>query len=336
MPLSPLAHGPTAAAPPDVLARLPRSSGGEPVAMGAWAMEGDPDADTERLLVIDIDGFIGWWGTSASEFKRTVKRHAPTSITLRIASPGGFVADALAIHDFLLDYARDHDCPVTSLVHGLTASSATVIACAASKKSHEGSSVRMSANALFLVHKPWGLCVGTDADMAVAAREYQKFNRVFEGLYARKTGLDKTEVAEHIGANNGAGEWWDAETALELGYVDEVYEPGSADGGDDGTQARASTAGGAAALSAHAKALASIPKALADGMVAASLHLPPLPAAAAATAASAATAATAAPDEEAAPPGSSTDTASAADPEALAALQERLDGLHALLSPDAP
>lgn len=228
----PLLHrGPTAALPPDALARLPQTPAGERVEVGTFALA--TSDDDERHLTIDIEGFIGWWDTSSDYFKRVVKNARPTRITLRIASPGGFVADALAIHDFIRDYARDHDCPVTALVHGMTASAATVIAVAADR-------VRMSENALFLVHKPWGVAFGHDEDLAVAAREFAKFNRVFERLYARKTGRDRAEIAEHIGANKGQGEWWDAETALDLGYVDEVYVPGSPDGDGAGAQAEGS------------------------------------------------------------------------------------------------
>lgn len=318
MPLRPLAHGPTAAAPADVLARFPRAADGSPVPQGTWALassapvamddDGAVDADEadDRHLVVDIDGFIGWWYSDATYFKRVVRGARPDRITLRIASPGGLVADCIDIHDFLLDYARTESVPVTTVVAGMTASAATVIAVAANREAHPDSRVLMSENALFLVHKPWGCVCGTDADLAVAAREFQTFNRVFHRVYARKTGLTTEQCAAHIGANNGAGEWWDAETCLANGYVDEVYRPG--DGALD-VETTAQAHAGAAAPQARRDAAA----------VAQALGLPPIPGAPAAPAGDASTTGA---------PGAPVDEA------ALAALQESLDGLAGAYATD--
>lgn len=334
-----VAHGPHTAITAAVMARLPFRADGTQEPMGRWALgattdaaaladalgdaavDGAPvalddedDGSIERHLVIEIEGFIGWWETSSSTIKRAVNRYEPTTITLRIASPGGFVADALAIHDFLLDYARDHDCPVLVDVHGLTASAATVIACAGSSRANAGSRVRMSENALYLVHKPWGVAIGHDADFEQASKDMQRYNRIFNRLYSRKTGLDPAVCAEHIAANNGQGEWWDAETAQSLGYVDEVYVPGEAQSfvagtSEDGSQAKAPDG-------ARGRAPG---RASAAGGGAASLFLPPLPAAASPSAGA---------DAAAAPPVHP-------DPAALAALLESLDGTRQAFT-DAP
>ena len=218
VPLRALASGPTASAPAAVLARLPRASNGEPVPMGAWAMSEDDD---ERHLVIEIDEFIGWWTTDKRVFKRAVKQARPDRITLRIASPGGFVDDALAIHDFVKDYAAENDVEVTVLVNALTASAATLIACCASP-----GRLRMSENALYLVHEPWGLAVGNRQQLARAVKAMERFSRVCTRIYERRTGLDRATIEGHLATNDGDGEWWDADEAHALGYVDEVYVPG--------------------------------------------------------------------------------------------------------------
>ena len=282
MPLRPLAHGPTADGPTAdtpaaVLARLPRAEDGSPVEVGTWAIHmADPvaplamddavDADEQVHLVLDIDGFIGWWYTDASYIKRVVRNAKPDRITLRIASPGGLVSDCLDIHDFLLDYSKAEGVPVVSIVTGMTASAATVIAVSANAATHPDSRVLMSENALFLVHKPWGFAVGHDADLTQAARDLQTFNRIFHRLYARKTGLTTEACAEHIGRNNGNGEWWDAETCMGLGYVDEVYSPG--DGAPDAlgesAQARALTPATTAPSASARRDAATVAKAKAE------------------------------------------------------------------------
>ena len=300
MPLRALAHGPTAAAPPDVLARLPRSSGGEPVAMGAWAMHEDDDAE-DRHLVIEVDEFIGWWTTDKRVFKRAVKQARPDRITLRVASPGGFVDDALAIHDFVKDYATENDVEVTVLVNALTASAATLIACCASP-----GRLRMSENALWLVHEPWGLAIGNRHQLARAVKDMERFSRVCVRVYERRTGLDRAAIEGHLATNDGDGEWWDADEALALGYVDEVYVPG-----EDPSEPEDASA------SASASLRGSSPVA-----VAAALGLPPLPAAAAQRLAGRPPQDA----EEAAPPD---DAREGLDPAALAALQESLSTAEA-------
>ena len=307
MPLRQIAHGPTAAAPPDVLARLPRSSGGEPVPMGAWAMSEDEE---DRHLVIEIDEFIGWWTTDKRVFKRAVKQARPDRITLRIASPGGFVDDALAIHDFVKDYAADNDVEVTVLVNALTASAATLIACCASP-----GRLRMSETALFLIHEPWGLAIGNRHQLARAVQAMERFSRVCVRVYERRTGLDRAAIEGHLTTNDGNGEWWDADEALALGYVDEVYVPG-----EDPSESEDASASASAGLRGRSPVA-----------VASALGLPPLPAAAAAR--------LAAPprdpahaDEEAAPE----DEPDALDPTALAALQESLGGLASTFTAAPP
>lgn len=304
----PLLHrGPTAQLPASVLARLPQTPAGERVGVGTYALSSD-DASEDTHLVIEIDEFIGWWTTDKHVFKRIVKQAEPDRITLRISSPGGFVDDALAIHDFVKDYAAEHGVEVTVLINGLTASAATMIACCASP-----GRVFMSENALYLVHLPWGFCVGHWMDLERAVKDFQRFARVCARIYERKTGLDRAAVEAHLVANNGNGEWWEAETALENGYVDAVYEPGKGPDSEPGSQARRESDASAAAGSrgASASALA----------CAAALRLPQIPAGFTAT-----------PAEEPAPrvPRAEPSAAEGSAAEDLAG--DRLRSLHASLT----
>ncbi|MEO0557387.1 MAG: Clp protease ClpP [Bacteroidota bacterium] len=324
MPLRQLAHGPTAETPADVLARLPRSTGGETVPMGSFSISeatapnAAADDAEETHLLIEIDEFIGWWTTSKRQFKRTVKQARPDRITLRIASLGGFVDDALAIHDFLKDYAAEHEVEVTVLVNALTASSATIIACTASP-----GRLFMSETALFLVHEPWGLAVGNRFQLARSVKDFERFSRALNRIYQRRTGLDAATIETHLSAADGDGEWWDAEETLALGYVDVVYAPG------EEVDASASAASASVAnRGPRSNGEGNSPKGAPVTALATALGLPPLPAAAAERL-GLSESTEPAPNEEAAP------EVVDDEPEALAALQESLGGLTTLFTETA-
>lgn len=161
-------------------------------------------------LEIDVREFVGWWDTEQSNFVRQIKEAKPEVIRLSIASEGGFVSDALAIHDFLKAYPARVEVDIT----GLTASAATVIAMA-------GDSVRMSDNALFLVHHASGGAWGKAEDLESYTRGLRKINGRLLSIYAKKTRQTEAE----IDALMAAEEWLTADEALEWGFVDSVYEP---------------------------------------------------------------------------------------------------------------
>lgn len=162
---------------------------------------------------IEVREFIGWWDTEQAHFVRRVKEAKPEVIRLNIASEGGFIADALAIHDFL----REYPARVEVEISGLTASAATVIALA-------GDSVRMSENALFLVHHASGGAWGKAEDLESYTRGLRKVNGRILNIYAKKTGQPE-EVLDELMA---AEEWLTADEALAWGFIDEVFTPASA------------------------------------------------------------------------------------------------------------
>ncbi|WP_163007764.1 head maturation protease, ClpP-related, partial [Pseudomonas viridiflava] len=103
--------------------------------------------------VFEIFGDIGAWGITAKQFAQDLKALGDVSlIDLRVNSPGGDVFDGIAIYNML----RTHPARVEGSVMGLAASMGSVILMASNV-------IRMPANSMLMIHKPWGI-QGGDAD----------------------------------------------------------------------------------------------------------------------------------------------------------------------------
>lgn len=179
----------------------------------------DENSDAE----IDIDGDIGydWWtgddSNTAKAIKARLKEIANTKakrILVSINSLGGYVHEGLGIHDALAANAAE----IITDVRGVAASMATVIAQA-------GNTRKMSDNALYLVHQVrggnWGNITQTEAYL----EELKAWNDRLVKIYVKRTGTAEEDIRELMDRDNGEGVWIDADEALEMGLIDEVYEP---------------------------------------------------------------------------------------------------------------
>lgn len=187
------------------------------------AKSGDKSAE------ITIEGEIGWYEWDGENL---ITNTAPSirrqlndlmdmdveEITVNIHSLGGFVDDALAIHDAL----AAHPATITTKVTGFTASAATVIAQAASPGRR-----LISANAMYLVHEAWGVAFGTATQMLAYIEMLDTINDNMASLYAKRAGDkdDKDKYRAIMAERDGVGKWITAEKAVELGFADEAYEP---------------------------------------------------------------------------------------------------------------
>lgn len=151
-----------------------------------------------------------WWsgeGVTAKNFCKELAALKVTAIDLHINSPGGSVFDGQAIYNAL----KRHPANVTVYIDGIAASIASVIALA-------GNSVVMAANALFMIHNPWGMSQGSADDMRKYADLLDKVRETIVSVYREKCGLDDAAIIAAMDAET----WMTAEEAQAFGFVDQI------------------------------------------------------------------------------------------------------------------
>lgn len=154
---------------------------------------------------------IGAWGITSKNLVAELDALGEiTTLTVRINSPGGDVFDALAIHNAL----SRHPARVVVHIDALCASAATLIALAADE-------VRMADNGMFMIHEPWTVSMGNSAELLKQSDLLDTTAENIVGIYARKTGMDPTELRDLMRAET----WYTAEQALAAGFVDAIDEP---------------------------------------------------------------------------------------------------------------
>lgn len=162
-----------------------------------------------------IYGDIGedWWAEESNDAKTVVKKIAKLSgpMDVRINSYGGVVADALAIYNALRRYKGE----VTTYIDGIAYSAASMIAMA-------GENINMAANAMMMIHAPWGVAVGNANELRVSAEILDKFSEAMVGSYTRGGEVDAGLVSDWL--QDGNDHYFSADEAVEAGLVDEVTD----------------------------------------------------------------------------------------------------------------
>lgn len=189
---------------------VPPPAGRQPL---AFLQSSKPDEDgvaTVRLYD-PIDSWGGDWGVSAKEFAALLDETPDdvSEIRLHLNSPGGEVFEGLAI----LNLLRSHRAKVTTVVDGLAASIASVIAMA-------GDEVVMSPNSELMIHDAWGLAIGNAADMHAMAETLDHLSNNIASVYANKAG----GTAEDWRALMRLETWFGADEAVAAGIADSLAE----------------------------------------------------------------------------------------------------------------
>lgn len=166
----------------------------------------DQAADEATVYLYDIiDAF---WGIDAAQFIKDLNDLAVGTIHLRINSPGGSVFDAEAIQTAL----QQHKARVVAHIDGMAASAATYIALAADE-------VEMSDGGMFMIHNAWGCMCGNADEMLAYAAILEKIDANIVRDYLAKTGKSEEQIREWMASDT----WFNAEEALENGFVDSIY-----------------------------------------------------------------------------------------------------------------
>jgi len=175
-----------------------------------YQIEAQTGARADLWIYEEIGTDFWGEGLTAKKFVEDLAALEVDHIALHINSPGGSVFDGQAIFNAL----QRHPASVTSHVEGLAASIASVVALA-------GDTVEMAANALFMIHDPYGMAMGTSADMRQMAEVLDKVKHTIVGVYERKTGLAPEAILEAMAAET----WYTAAEAEAAGYADSVAAP---------------------------------------------------------------------------------------------------------------
>ena len=150
-----------------------------------------------------------WWGVNKSDVYWALKDRQISQINVFISSPGGEVDEAFVIHDML----AGHPANVTAYLVGQCASAATIISCAANE-------TLMSAQCLFMIHKPTWFQWGDAESLRKGADILDKYQNLIIGVYKRKTGMPDDRLNELMNAET----WFEPSEALALGFVDQIVD----------------------------------------------------------------------------------------------------------------
>jgi ATP-dependent Clp endopeptidase proteolytic subunit ClpP len=146
-------------------------------------------------------------GVTAKEFLTELNAIKAPKIDMHINSPGGAVFDGAAIYNAV----KRHPATVTTYIDGIAASIASVIALA-------GDKIIMAENAIYMMHNPFGFCMGRSEDMRKTADILDKVCGTMIGAYSEKSGKGETEIRALLDAET----WMDAAEAKAAGFVDEI------------------------------------------------------------------------------------------------------------------
>lgn len=173
---------------------------------------------------IEIDGTIGgfdWdtWkrkntGTGIRKQLKEIEGLDVDEIEVLITSLGGYVDDALQIHDAL----KSHPAKVTTIVQGFCASAATIIACAGDRRI-------ISPNALYLIHKCMSdVWDANENDLEAELNDQRTINGTIMNIYRGVLKKEEADLVALFNANEGDGKWITAEEALAFGFATEIQE----------------------------------------------------------------------------------------------------------------
>ena len=155
---------------------------------------------------------------SALEFIAAIRAlpAAVTTLRIHVNSPGGNPFEATAIANALRAENREHGRTIEVLIEGLAASAATIVTSA-------GDRIKIADNAIFMVHEPHALAMGTARDMRSMAEALDQVRDAIVATYRWVSSLSVEAIAELMAATT----WMGASDTVKNGFATEVI-PGVA------------------------------------------------------------------------------------------------------------
>ena len=136
----------------------------------------------------------------------TIEENTP-KIFLHINSPGGSVTAGLSA----IDLIQKNKIPIVTIVEGMAASAATLLAMSGSER-------QIQSNSVMLLHRIRGGFYGTHTDLEDEKHNWDLFETIFERFYLSNSKLTKKTLKETLKNER----IFNADECLNLGLVDEV------------------------------------------------------------------------------------------------------------------
>lgn len=177
----------------------------------AWSISNVSDDEVD-LHVYDVIG-DPFDGVDASEFVKELSAVTASVINLHVNSPGGYVNDALAMYNAILN----HPATVNAYVDGRADSAASFLIQAADKR-------YIARNAAMMIHNAQALAIGDATDMREAADRLAEESRNIADIYAERAGGTVDDWLARMSAGDGAkrGTTYRGQAAVDVGLADEV------------------------------------------------------------------------------------------------------------------
>ncbi len=177
------------------------------------------ETGTDGALTVRVQGPLDdWWGFDVRKLIRQLDEAGPTSIHLLIESPGGFLADGLALYTDLRGRARD-DVTVTAEARGVVASAAVLPFLAADERT-------MATGTMLMVHEPWsylGLLGSADkieTDVARALQGLRASEQSLRDVLTQRTDQPRPKVSGWLKSET----WFSPEEAIAAGLATAAIE----------------------------------------------------------------------------------------------------------------
>ena len=176
-----------------------------------WFMR--PSAE-EPQDVTDIYVFdhIGW-DTIASDFVKELADIKTPRIIVHINSHGGFVDDALAMYNALLQ----HPAEIEGRVESVAASAASFLIMGTDR-------ILIADTARMAIHDAHMIAIGDAARFRRAAAFLAKESENIAAIYADHSGESPDEWRKRMTANNGEGTVYRGKEAVDVGLADAILE----------------------------------------------------------------------------------------------------------------
>lgn len=136
-----------------------------------------------------------------------LKKNKGKDVQFDVSTLGGNLNEGLIIYDLISSHRGKTICNIV----GLTASAGTVIAMGCDE-------IKMSSNALFLIHNGWTDVTGNVYDFQKAASQLARTDAIMVRIYKEKTGLEEEKIKSLMKDED----WLTPGEALSMGFVDSI------------------------------------------------------------------------------------------------------------------